>query len=364
MVPVGRIVIVRTVEKEDLVTAFIYLSIPATLGPLTGPLLGGFIATYFSWRWIFFINVPISIMGIIFALRFMDNYREVETPSLDVVGFVLSALGLSLFMFGMSTISDQMIPRKWAAICIVMGAVIVYAYLRRSRTEAKPLLDFSYFKLKTYMVGVGGGSIYRIGFGAIPFLLPLMLQLGFGLSPFRSGVLTCASAIGSLFIRTITKKLLQIFGFRRLLGYNALLASITIAALGLFTPRTSHTVIFVVLLVGGGFRVMQFTALNTICYAEVPERDVSQATSLFATIQQLSMGMGVTVGAFCLQASNFFQHHTQIVAADFAPAFLAVGLFCAVSAYSAFSLSPAADAEMAGRTACRTSSVLPHQRHS
>jgi EmrB/QacA subfamily drug resistance transporter len=351
MVPVGRIVIVRTVEREDLVTAFIYLTIPATLGPLTGPVLGGFIATYFSWRWIFFINVPISIVGIIFALRFMDNYRESEVPPLDVVGFVLSALGLSLFMFGMSTISDQMMPRKWAAICIVMGAVIVYAYLRRARTETKPLLDFSFFKLKTYMVGVGGGSIYRIGFGAIPFLLPLMLQLGFGLSPFRSGVLTCASAIGSLFIRTMTKKLLQIFGFRNLLGYNALLASITIAALGLFTARTPHTVIFLVLLVGGGFRVMQFTALNTICYAEVPERDVSQATSLFATIQQLSMGMGVTVGAFCLQASNFFQHHSQIVAADFAPAFLAVGLFCAVSAYSAFSLSPDSGAEMAGRAA-------------
>jgi hypothetical protein len=269
----------------------------------------------------------------------------------DTLGFVLSACGLSLFMFGVSTISEELISPKLAATCLVIGVIIVYAYLRRARNEEKPLLDFRFFKLKTYRAGVGGGSIYRIGFGAIPLLLPLLFQLGFGLSPFRSGLLTCSAALGSLTIRTLTKKLLRLLGFRRLLGFNALFSAATIAALGLFTAGTPHWFVFVILLIGGGFRIMQFTALNTICYAEVPEQDVSQATTLFATIQQLSIGVGVTVGAFCLQASNYLQRHPKIVTADFWPAFVAVGVFSAISAYSAFSLPPDAGAEMAGRAA-------------
>ena len=351
MVPVGRIVVVRSVDREDLVTAFLYLTIPATLGPVAGPIVGGFIATYFSWRWIFFINVPMSIVGIVLALRYMQNFREEEVPSVDGLGFVLSACGLSLFMFGVSTISEDLISRKLAVGCLLLGVVTVYAYIRRARHEEKPLLDLRFFKLKTYMVGVGGGCIYRIAFGAIPLLLPLMFQLGFGLSPFQSGLLTCSAALGSLCIRTVTKVLLRWVGFRNMLSYNAVLSSVTIAALGLFTAHTSHVLIFIILLVGGGFRVMQFTALNTICYAEVPEKDVSQATSLFATMQQLALGMGVTVGALFLQASNFLQHHPRIVTADFWPAFLAVGVFSAISAFSAFSLSPEDGAEMAGRAA-------------
>jgi EmrB/QacA subfamily drug resistance transporter len=350
MVPVGRIVLVRSIDREDLVTAFLYLSIPATLGPLTGPILGGFIATYFSWRWIFFINVPISIVAIVLALRLMRNFREEKVPPVDAVGFLLSAAGLSLFMFGANMIGEAETSKKLAVALFAAGVATFYAYLRRSRHEEKPLLDFRLFRLKTYRVGVGGGFIYRIGLGAIPLLLPLMLQLGFGLTPFQSGLLTCSSALGTLFIRTITKQLLRLLGFRDLLGYNALFSSITIAALGLFTVHTPHWLVFIVLLVGGGFRVMQFTALNTICYAEVLQPDISAATSLFATMQQLAMGLGVTVGALFLEASSFFQHHAHIVAADFWPAFLAMGLFTAISAISAFSLSPNDGAEMAGRT--------------
>jgi EmrB/QacA subfamily drug resistance transporter len=351
MVPVGRIVVVRTVARDDLVTAFTYLTVPATLGPLTGPVLGGFIATYLSWRWIFFINAPISVLGILLALHFMENVREKEVPAVDGLGFVLSASGLSLFMFGLSTITEQLVPREIALASIAVGAVVIYAYFHRAKREGKPLLDFKFFSYKSFLAGVGGGSLFRIGIGSIALLLPLMLQVGFGLSPFRSGLLTCASAIGSLFIRSTTKLFLRRWGFRTVLGFNALLSSATVAALGLFTARTPHALIFVVLLIGGGIRALQFTALNAITYAEVPDQAVSPATSLFATVQQLSLGMGVTIGAFCLQLSNFLQGHTGIVAADFWPAFLAVGLFSAASAYSAFRLSPDAGAEMAGRAA-------------
>ena len=214
--------------------------------------------------------------------------------------------------------------------------------------EEKPLLDLRFFKLKTYRVGVGGGLIYRMGFGAIPLLLPLMLQLGFGLTPFRSGMLTCAAASGVAIHKDDHQDPSPAYGFVDCL-FIRLLDVGHIAALGLFTAHTPHAVIFIVLLVGGGFRVMQFTALNTICYAEVPEKDISQATSLFSTMQQLALGLGVTLGALFLQASNYLQHHPRIVTADFWPAFLAVGLFSAASAYSAFSLSHDDGAEMAGR---------------
>jgi EmrB/QacA subfamily drug resistance transporter len=350
MVPVGRVVIVRSVPKEDLVTAFIYLTAPAALGPLSGPILGGFIATYFNWRWIFYINVPMSIIGIVLARHFMREFREDKVPPVDLIGFLLSAAGLSLFMFGLSTITDKVLPRLLSAGAMAAGALIVFVYFLRSRHEEKPLLDFRFFRLKTFMVGVGGGMLFRYAFGASVLLIPLMLQLGFGLSPFRSGLLTCSTALGALCIRTITKWLLRQFGFRNMLGYNALLSAATIAGLGLITARTPHWLIFLVLLVGGGFRIMQFTALNTIAYAEVPASDVSQATSLFATMQQLSIGIGVTLGAFCLEGSNWIQGHRHIVAADFWPAFLVVALFSVVSAHSAFSLSPDAGADMAGRT--------------
>ena len=349
MVPVGRIVIVRTVSRDELVTALNYLTVPALLGPLCGPPLGGFITTYWHWRWIFFINVPISILGIFLALRFMDNVRESEVPPLDTSGFVLSAVGLSVLMFGLSAITEDVVPRMLAAACIFFGAAITYIYFRLARRKAKPLLEFNLFKVPTFWVGVGGGSLYRIGIGAISLLLPLMLQLGFGLTPLQSGMLTCASAMGALFMKSAIKLFLRLFGFRRVLLVNAVFASATVAGIGLFSANTAHWLIFSVLLLGGCVRTLQFTALNAITYAEIPDHRVSAATSLFATVQQLSLGVGVTVGAFALQASNFLQGHPKIVAGDFWPAFFVLGLGAASSAYSASTLSPNAGAEMAGR---------------
>jgi EmrB/QacA subfamily drug resistance transporter len=339
MVPVGRIVIVRTVSRDELVTALNYLTVPALFGPLVGPPLGGFITTYLSWRWIFFINV-----------RFMENIREAEVPRLDVTGFITSATGLSLLMFGLSTISERLLPREFAVGSIVLGAVITYAYFRLARRTETPLLDLGLFKIKTFLVGVGGGSLFRIGIGSIALLLPLLLQLGFGMSPLQSGLLTCASAVGALFIKSAIRMLLRIYGFRSVLAYNALLSAASVAVMALFTARTPHLIIFLVLLLGGCVRSLQFTSLNAITYADIPDPLVSQATSMYATVQQLSLGMGVTVGAFALQASSFLQRHGTIVASDFWPALLIMGLITASSAYSAFTLPSDAGAEMAGRT--------------
>jgi len=351
MVPVGRIVIVRTVSRDELVTALNYLTVPALLGPLCGPPLGGFITTYWHWRWIFFINVPISILGIFLALHFMQNVREDKVAPLDASGFVMSAIGLSVLMFGLSAITEDVVPKIMAAVCIGFGGIVTYFYFRMARHKARPLLEFDLFKIPTFWAGVGGGSLFRVGVGAIALLLPLMLQLGFGLNPMQSGMLTCASAIGAMFIKSLIKFLLRLYGFRKVLMVNGVFASATIACIGLFTARTPHWVIFTVLIITGCFRSLQFTGLNAITYAEIPDHRVSAATSMFATVQQLSLGVGVTMGAFALQASNYLQGHAKIVAADFWPAFLALGLFAMSSAYSASALSPSAGAEMAGRQA-------------
>lgn len=363
MVPVGRIVIVRTVSRDELVTALNYLTIPALLGPLVGPPLGGFITTYLNWRWIFFINVPISILGISLALHFMENMREDEVQPLDTSGFFLSAVGLSVLMFGLSAINEDVVPHLWSAACIVFGGAVTYIYFRLAQRKQRPLLEFDLFRIPTFWVGVGGGSLFRIGIGAMSLLLPLMFQLGFGLSPLQSGMLTCASAIGAMFIKSLIKLLLRLFGFRKMLLMNSIFASATVAAVGLFTASTAHWLIFAVLIITGCFRSLQFTGLNAICYAEIPDKRVSSATSMFATVQQLSLGLGVTVGAFALQASNYIQGHREIVAGDFWPAFLVLGLIAASSAFAIAGLSPDAGAEMAGhrsQTEAESAEFSPH----
>jgi hypothetical protein len=254
-------------------------------------------------------------------------------------------------MFGLSAITENVVPRLLAAACIAFGGIVSYIYFRLARRKQRPLLEFDLFKVPTFWAGVGGGSLFRIGVGAIALLLPLMLQLGFGLNPMQSGMLTCASAVGALFIKSLIKLLLRLFGFRRLLLVNSVFASATIVVVGLFTANTAHWLIFTVLLTTGCFRSLQFTALNAITYAEIPDHRVSAATSLFATVQQLSLGVGVTMGAFALQASNYIQGHAKIVAADFWPAFLVLGLIAMTSAYSASKLSPDAGEDMAGRQA-------------
>ena len=349
MVPVGRIVLVKTVDREELVTALNYLTIPALLGPLIGPPLGGFITTYLNWRWIFFINVPISILGIFMALRYTENTREDERYPLDISGFILSALGLSTLMFGLSAITENMMSRAIPAACIVIGTAVTYVYVHFARRKKAPLLDLGLFNIKTFRAGVGGGSLFRVGIGSIALLLPLMLQLGFGLSPLQSGMLTCASAVGALFLKSIVKKVLHRYGFRSVLTWNALFSAVSVAVLALFTARTHHWVIFIVLVAGGCFRALQFTSLNAITYAEIPDHMVSGATSMYSTVQQLSLGMGITAGAFALQASSYLRRSPTIVAGDFWPAILAMAVLVALSAQSAFGLPSDAGAEMAGR---------------
>ncbi|PRH82566.1 MFS transporter [Arenimonas caeni] len=348
MVPVGRLVLLRTIPKHELVQALSWLTIPALVAPILGPPIGGFIATYSDWRWIFLINLPIGVVGIFLAWRFVPDLREDVKP-LDWTGFAYSGLGLALALFGFSTLGRHLVATPVAVGCLVLGLAGMAAYVRHARRHPHPLIDLQLLRLVTLRAGVLGGLLFRVGIGATPFLLPLMLQLGFGMTPLASGLLTFFSAVGAMFMKTLAARILRRFGFRRVLWINALLASAMLAGFGLFRIDTPHWLIIGVLLVSGCFRSLQFTSLNAITYAEVDQGRMGQASALSGMMQQFSLALGVAVGGYALQLAGAFTGEDYANAANFGWAFLTVGLISAMSAWVMFRLPQDAGAEMAGR---------------
>ena len=353
MVPVGRLVLLRTVPKDELLPALNTLTIPALLGPVTGPALGGAITLYFHWRWIFLINLPIGALGLYLVLRHIPNVKEPDVPALDLAGFALAAAGLSVSMLGLSSLGGHLMPGKVTAACIILGAAALAAYPWHARRAEHPAIDLSLFRIPTFHTGVLVGSLFRVGVGATPFLLPLLLQLGFGMDPLQSGLLTCATAVGAMFMKTLTSAILRRFGFRAVLTANALVSSAAVATFGLFTAATPHLVIFLVLLVSGCLRSLQFTSLQAISFAEVTRETMSQASSIASMAQRLSQSLGVAIGAYVLQISGILQGHADVVAADFPPAFIAIALLSAVSLFFHAALPPDAGAEISGHRRAR-----------
>ncbi len=349
MVPVGRLVVLRSVDKANMVKALSYLTIPAMLGPVLGPPLGGFITTYFHWRWIFFINIPIGILGLYLATRFIQNTHVEDIVHLDWPGFVLSAFGCSLLMMGLATAGRHMVSGDVSLICVIVGTLSLLCYVWHARRTPHPLINLDLLKIPTMQAGVLSGSLFRFGIGAMPFLLPLMLQLGFGMTAFHSGLLTCVSAAGAMFMKTIASHFLSRYGFRRVLIINGICGAISLAAVGTFNQSTPYVLMIIVLLLGGCFRSLQFTSLGALSYADIEARDLSQATSIVSVAQQLSVGMGVVVGGFALQISSQLQGHTTLVQQDFWPAFLIVGIAALCSIPFLTRLPENAGAELAGR---------------
>ena len=350
MSPVGRLVLLRTVPKAELVGAMAWVTMPALLGPVLGPPVGGFITTYFSWQWIFWINVPIGLVGIVLATRYIPETKEAAARRLDLPGFLLAAVGLSGAMFGFETVGRGVLPGWLTASLLGVGGAALGLYVVYARRAADPVIALALLRLPSFRAAVGGGFLFRIGVGATPFLLPLMLQVGFGLNPLQSGLLTFTAAVGAIAMKPTAGPILHRFGYRRTLIGNAVLSAVFMAAYGLFRPETPYALIVGLLLVGGFFRSLQFTAINTLAYADVPPGDMSRATSFASMAQQLSLTVGVAVGAMTL-------HLTQALAgaelgpADFAPAFLVVAALAALSALIFLRLPADAGAELAGRSA-------------
>ena len=349
MSPVGRLVLIRTVGKRNLVNAMALLTMPALIGPMLGPALGGFITTYASWHWIFLINLPIGFLGIVLVSVFFENLRGDISEPFDLLGLVLIGLGVGGLAFGMTVTGIKLVPAGVAAGLILGGAAATFAYVVRARGMAAPVIDLKLFRLATFRAGVVGGFIFRIGAGALPFLLPLLMQLGFGMTPFQSGLVTLSTAVGAMMMKSAVPRILRRVGFRNVLTWNALIAAAMLAACAAFSQGTPVAVMIAVLLAGGFFRSLQFTSVNVIAFAEVEPARMSRATSLVAVAQQLSQSVGVALGAQALETVLRFRGQHALAAADFPPAFLLVGLVSASSILLFARLSPDAGAEMADR---------------
>lgn len=351
MVPVGRLVLLRTAPRHELVRAMAWLTVPALIGPLIGPPLGGFLATHFDWRYIFWINVPIGLLGIALSTRFVPNLREEGVRPLDARGAALSGLGLSCIVFGFTILGRGFAPPPVVLLIIGAGAASLIGYLIHARRAEHPIIDLALLRIPTFQAAVYGGFLFRIGLGATPFLLPLLLQVGFGLSAQESGLLTFVAAAGAIVMKTTAQPILKRFGFRRALIANTLICSGFLVINGLFTQLTPHWLIMAALLIGGFFRSLQFTALNTICYADIPKESISNATSFAAVAQQLSISTGVAIGAASLEASRALHGGGGLAAEDFAPAFWVVAAISGLSLVNFLRLAPNAGDELTGRDA-------------
>ncbi len=339
MVPVGRLLLLRTVDRRDLVKALSFLTVPALLGPMLGPPVGGFITTYFEWRYIFWINVPIGILGFTLVSLFIDNIRNDEVGAFDLTGFLLSGFGLSSTVFGMTILGRGIVPLPAVAAMIAFGVVMLACYVRHARRAAHPILDLGLLRVPTFRVSVTGGTLFRIGIGAVPLLLPLMLQVGFGMDPLRSGLTTFVAAAGSMMMKATASPILNAFGFRRVLLVNGVIGAAFIAFNGLLTPATPVVLLMGTLLVGGYFRSLEFTGINAIAYADIDHAWMSRAVSFASVAQQLALSIGVALGAGVVQVMHA-RHGGALALSDFHWAFAAVALVSA-SSIIAFARLPA-----------------------
>ncbi len=258
MTPVGRLVLVRTIEKRELVSAMAWVTIPALIGPVIGPPVGGFITTYASWHWIFLINIPIGIVGIVLVLIYIDPVPAEHQEPFDGIGMLLAGLGVAGLAFGLSVAGLDMLPWQVIVALVAGGAVSMTAYLFHAKKVPAPILDFSLFRYATFRASVVGGFMFRLGIGALPFLLPLMLQTGFGMTPFQSGMVTFAGALGAIGMKTVAARTINRFGFRRVLIANALISAVLLAAVAIFRPGMPVSILITILLVGGFFRALEF----------------------------------------------------------------------------------------------------------
>ncbi len=348
MVPVGRLLLLRSAPKSEVVAAMAWLSMPALIGPVVGPPLGGFIITYTSWRWVFDINVPVGILGVILVTLFVEDVREGTRARLDGRGLFLAGLTMAGLMVGMETAGRGMVEPWVTWAMLGGGALSGLLYALHARRHPAPLLDFSLLRIPTFLVSVVGGTLFRVGVGAVPFLLPLMLQIGFGRSAAESGMITFASSAGALVMKPAAMTALRRLGFHNTLMFNSIISGLLLMVCAAFRPTWPAAGIYAALLFGGFFRSLQFTAYNSLAYADVPRERMSAATSLYSTIQQVSLTLGVSMGAAVLEISMRAAGHGQPGLADFSIAFAAVACVSLMAAPATFLMPRNAGEEMSG----------------
>ncbi|MFM0201483.1 MFS transporter [Paraburkholderia fungorum] len=351
MVPVGRLAVLRATPKDGLMRAIAFITWPGLVAPVIGPPLGGFITTYSSWHWIFYLNLPLGCIGLLLSIMYLDNTKENAGRRFDTAGFVLTGVAGATLMYAMELLGRSNTPWSEITGLLAIGVASGGAAWFHVRRAHEPVVDLSALRVKTFAVAMGGGSLFRVSISAVPFLLPLLFQVGFGLNAFESGLLTLSVFAGNLSMKVVTTPVMRRFGFRSVLIVNGMFAAISLAAMSLLSPATPRTVIVAVLFLSGLSRSLQFTALNTLSFADVPKAQMSGASALSSTLFQMTMGIGVALGAIALRVAEWLHGHDShsIAPADFSVAFLIVAAVGLLGIFDLFGLARDAGAEVSGQ---------------
>jgi EmrB/QacA subfamily drug resistance transporter len=303
MVPVGRLTLVRTFAKSELIQAMSFVAIPALVGPMLGPIAGGLIVGYLHWRFIFFVNIPIGLVGLLMVYLHLPDYREENTKPLDIVGLILFGSGIALLSYVLEIFGEHTLSTAEILGLLAVSVSLIGGYLFHAREIAYPLLRLSLFRIRTFTAAVSGGFFTRLGIGGVPFLLPLLYQVGLGFTPIQSGLLIMPQALASMSTKFLLPKILNRMGYRGVLVSNTVILGLLLLVFATIGPRTPVWVIVIQAFCYGAFTSLQYTSMNTLVYADVTEEETSSASSIASTMQQMSISFGVATAGL---ATAFF----------------------------------------------------------
>ncbi|WP_296630457.1 DHA2 family efflux MFS transporter permease subunit [Thiobacillus sp. SCN 63-57] len=354
MMPVGRLTIIRTFPKSELLQAMNFVIIPALIGPLLGPTVGGLIVHWVSWRYIFFVNVPMGLLALWLAQRHMPDYRGDTTRPLDVVGLVLFGSGTALLSWLLEIFGEHRIDATSAAVLLLLCMSLLGAYLWHARETPHPLLRLRLFRVRTFRISVMGGFVTRLGVGGMPFLLPLLYQLGLGLPAWQSGLLMMPTAAAAMGMKIIAPRVLARFGYRRILIVNTVMIGAVISLFSLVNPATPIALIVLLGLSMGFFNSLQFTSMNSMAYADIDTPDSSMASTIASSLQQMSMSFGLACGSLIAgwYLGDLPQTDRVAVTTALHHAFLTLAGLTILSSLSFWSLRPG-DGESVSRGSVR-----------
>src|SRR5215469_3411285 len=332
MVPVGRLTLVRAFAKHELVRVMSFVSIPALIGPMLGPVAGGLIVDYLHWRIIFFLNIPIGLLGLVMVYLRLPDYRE-DTPPADLLGLILFGSGVALLSYVLEVFGDHSLSVREIFGLLAVSSALLAGYWLHARETPFPLLRLALFRLRTFRAAVGGGFITRLGLGGVPFLLPLLYQIGLGYTPVESGLFLMPQAIAAMVINAFMTRLLHRFGYRSILISNTFILGILLMLFAIIGLHTPLWVIVLLAFLYGAFSTLQYTSMNTLVYADVVEEATSAASTIFATIQQMALSFGVAIAG--LATAFFLPEHIWSTPAVFIhgihKAFIVLGILTVVS---------------------------------
>jgi EmrB/QacA subfamily drug resistance transporter len=334
MLPVARLLVLRQARKDEILRAMTWLTMPALLGPIAGPPLGGLLTDAFGWRAVFLVNVPVAALGVALSAWKIPAVPPRDAGPPDVVGLLLVGVALAGLMFGLETIGRGVVPPVLPVVALLVGAVVGVLAVRHCLRAARPALDLSLLRVPSYFHSAVTASLFRIGAGASPFLVPTLLQIGFGHGATEAGFLSFATALGAFGMKPLVRPLLARFGFRAVIVAGALLAGLSVASCALIGPGWPWLAVFLLLAAGGLVRSLLFTSLGALSVAELPTERLASATALSQTLQQLSPALGVVLATASLEASAALSGRAEaaLAPADFAVAFVVAGVVAAAAA--------------------------------